>query len=265
MDHFISDDVREECRKYKVEIFPKVSAGLWTPRRIGIESPCRLGDGVYDIDLIGAFSYLGMRDSRFYSISLIGRFCAIGSNVQVGHAEHPTDFLSVHPLFQGDPVWSECAPDFVAQNHAMIQKSAMQWGAKASRRFGKVTIGNDVWIGEGAFIRRGVEIGDGAIIGARAVVVRDVPPYAIVAGSPATVIRYRFDPAAIQDLLQLEWWLYGLSALDGVDFTDIGMAISRISQNISSGRAQPYESPVLDVGVDSVNVLHFDRDVGLTT
>jgi len=262
MDHRISHLVREECRKYQVEIFPEVAAGLWSPRQIGIEAPARIGNGVYEVDLIGAFSYMGMRDTRLCNIDMIGRFSAIASGVQTGHAEHPTDFVSVHPLFQGDPVWGNYAPDFVARNEAMIRKSSSHWNANANERFGKSTIGNDVWIGEGVFIRRGVKIGDGAIIGARSFVNSDVPPYAIVAGIPAKVIRYRFASDVIEELLRLEWWLYGLSALEGVDFTNIDTALRQIDENISSGRATLYRSPILNVGPGTVDVLHFDPERG---
>jgi acetyltransferase-like isoleucine patch superfamily enzyme len=191
---------------------------------------------------------------------MIGRFCAIATNVQMGHAEHPTDFLAVHPLFQGDPVWCDYVPDFAERNKETIRSSASRWNAEAENRLGKIVMGNDIWIGEGAFIRRGVEIGDGAIIGARSVVNRDVPPYAIVAGIPARVIRYRFPTDVIEELLRLEWWRYGLSALEGVNFTDIDLAIWRISENISSGNATLYQAPVLSVGPDSLDILHFDPE-----
>lgn len=262
MTQLISDHVRSECRKHQVEIFPGACAGLWSPRQIGIEAPARLGDGVYDVDLMGAFSYMGGRDCRIYHVAMIGRFCAIATNVQMGHAEHPTDFLAVHPMFQGDPVWCDYVPDFAARNEKALVHSAETWRAKSEQRLGKIVIGNDVWIGEGAFIRRGVEIGDGAIIGARAVVNRDVPPYAIVAGTPAKLIRYRFPPDVIEELLRLEWWRYGLSALEGVNFTNVEMALWRIGENISSGRAQLYQAPVLNVGPESVDVLRFDPETG---
>jgi hypothetical protein len=71
------------------------------------------------------------------------------------------------------------------------------------------------------------------------VVVDDVPPYAIVAGTPARVLRFRFDPETITALEELQWWHYGLSALDGVDFTDATAAIPAIAQNIAMGRATP--------------------------
>jgi virginiamycin A acetyltransferase len=76
-----------------------------------------------------------------------------------------------------------------------------QWPYK-----GDTTVGNDVWIGNGATIMPGVTIGDGAIIATGAVVTKDVPPYAIVGGNPATLLRYRFDEATIARLLALRWW-----------------------------------------------------------
>jgi hypothetical protein len=69
-----------------------------------------------------------------------------------------------------------------------------------------VVIGSDVWIGTDAMVLSGVSIGHGAIVAARAVVTRDVPPYAIVAGVPAKVVRWRFEPAVIERLLKVAWW-----------------------------------------------------------
>lgn len=81
------------------------------------------------------------------------------------------------------------------------EKVAEAWDNK-----GNIVIGNDVWIGYEAVILSGVTIGDGAIIGSRAVVTRDVPPYTIVGGVPARTIRRRFDEQTIEKLLELKWW-----------------------------------------------------------
>jgi virginiamycin A acetyltransferase len=71
---------------------------------------------------------------------------------------------------------------------------------------GDTRVGNDVWIGYGSTVMPGVTIGDGAIVGSCSVVTKDVPPYAIVGGNPAKVIRYRFDEVTIARLLELRWW-----------------------------------------------------------
>ena len=87
--------------------------------------------------------------------------------------------------------------------------------------FKKVTIGNDVWIGHGAVINQGVSIGTGAIIGSNAVVTKDVPPYAVVAGVPAKILKYRFDDDTIKLLLKSKWW-----NMDDFHLIEIGKVIN---------------------------------------
>lgn len=231
------------------------------PRPTAIETPAYLRPGVYGADFIGAFSYLGGSNTSMLHVSMIGRFCSIAHNVQCGHTEHALDFLSPHPMFQGHTPW-QAAEDFIARNKDNIEKSGRVLSERIEQQFQKIIIGNDVWIGEGAFIRQGVEIGDGAAIAARAVVTRDVPPYAIVAGTPAKILRYRFEPAIIAELMNLQWWRYGVSALEGVDFTDIDAAIRQIGDNIASGRAEPYAAPILIVTPETVDVMRYDPDTG---
>lgn len=262
MDNFVTPEIREQCLRHGVKIDPNVRAGINGPGQIGFESPVNIHQGQYEIDLIGAFSYIGGGNTSFRHIGLIGRFCAIARNIQAGDYEHPTSFVSPHPIFQGSPGSTRFAPGFVDRNMPMIEKARRLSNELFEARFGKIIIGNDVWIGEGAFIRRGVEIGDGAIIGARAVVTQNVPPYAIVAGTPARILRYRFDPDVVAELLRLQWWRYGLSALEGADFTDISLALWRIGENISSGRAEPYAAPILNVRPDSMDSLRYDPETG---
>ncbi|MDE6786029.1 MAG: CatB-related O-acetyltransferase [Muribaculaceae bacterium] len=123
---------------------------------------------------------------------IIGKFCSIarGAKFIFNCANHTLKSLSTYtfPLFYEE--WD-------------LPKSevAAAWDNK-----GDIVIGNDVWIGFEAVILAGVKIGDGAIIGARAVVTKDVPPYSIVGGIPAKVIRKRYSPDIIEQLLSLRWW-----------------------------------------------------------
>ncbi len=133
----------------------------------------------------------------------IGRFCSIASNVVTGQVEHPTDFLSASPLFTGSNV-TPGLNELMATNRSMIDKSALELAHSMHNRIEKIRIGNDVWIGEGAFIRRGITIGDGAIIASRSVVTRNVPSYAIVGGSPARLIRFRFELDVVEELRRLQ-------------------------------------------------------------
>lgn len=117
----------------------------------------------------------------------IGKFCSISNNVTIfTGGGHRYDWVSTYPF---NVLWKEAS-------HIK--------GNPVSR--GPVIIGNDVWIGYGATILDGVKIGDGAVIGTNALVTKDVPPYAIVGGNPAKIIKYRFDEKKIGELLEMKWW-----------------------------------------------------------
>ena len=120
----------------------------------------------------------------------IGKFCMIASGVEfiMNGANHLVNAVSSYPfaVFGGD--WA----------------NAMD--GKSYPKKGDTIVGNDIWLGYRATILPGVTIGDGAIIGSCSVVTRDVPPYSIVGGNPAKLIRQRFDDADIAQLLELRWW-----------------------------------------------------------
>lgn len=121
---------------------------------------------------------------------IIGKFCMIASDVTfiMNGANHLSDAISTYPFAIFGKDWS----------NAMEGKS---YPIKND-----TVVGNDVWIGYGATIMPGVTIGDGAIIATKSVVTKDVPPYSIVGGNPAKVIRKRFSEKKIQQLLDLKWW-----------------------------------------------------------
>jgi hypothetical protein len=106
-----------------------------------------------------------------------------------------------------------------------------------------ITIGNDVYIGHGAFILPGVTIGDGAIIAAQAVVTKDVPPYAVMAGNPAVIKKLRVKPALIGPLLELQWWRFAPWQLQTIDLTDPAAAVSQLRDLVP--RLKPYQPAVL--------------------
>ena len=123
---------------------------------------------------------------------IIGRFCSIacGAKFLFTSANHAMRSLSTYPF-----------PIFFEEWGLDAKNIASAWDNK-----GDIVVGNDVWIGFEAVILSGVTIGDGAIIGARAVVTRDVPPYTIVGGVPAKPIRKRFDEETIAQLKRMRWW-----------------------------------------------------------
>lgn len=123
----------------------------------------------------------------------VGRFCSIAADVKVARGTHPT----THPYATTSP---------------MFFSTRKQSGASFTQidRFvelkAPVSIGNDCWIGQRTILIGGITIGDGAVVMAGAVVTKDVPPYAIVGGVPAKVVRYRYDEETIAFLLKTRWW-----------------------------------------------------------
>jgi acetyltransferase-like isoleucine patch superfamily enzyme len=260
MRDFVTTTTRQVCEQHGVRIAPEVLFGFPGPKDTLLEAPVSIRNGVYDVDFIGAYTYLGGRETFIRHVSSIGRFCSIASNVIAGQVEHPTDFISASPVLTGFDEFGDLSW-FYDRNRVFVSKGISTLQASMSNRIEKIKIGNDVWIGEGAFIRRGVTLGDGAIVAARAVVTKDVPPYAIVGGTPARVLRYRFEPDVIAKLLALQWWNYGLTALAGVDFTDIGTALPAIEHNIASEAASPYNGTLVNLGADGeVEIGRYDPD-----
>lgn len=123
---------------------------------------------------------------------VIGKFCSIacGARFLFNSANHTTNSLSTYPFPLCFEEWGLERKDVAAA-----------WDNK-----GDIVLGNDVWIGYQAAILAGVTIGDGAIVGTRALVTKDVPPYTIVGGVPAKPIRKRFSPKTISALLEIQWW-----------------------------------------------------------
>ena len=119
----------------------------------------------------------------------IGNFCSIATGAKIGVAGHPTNLLSTNSIFYLDNSLNTRFKNNVKYTPYL-----------------PIKIGNDVWIGEKSLIMPGVTIGDGAIIAAHAVVTKDVPPYAVVGGIPAKVIKFRFSEEIIEKLLNIKWW-----------------------------------------------------------
>ena len=150
---------------------------------------CRLGGPAYITgSSLGDYTYVevGCRISH----AQIGRFCSLAPYAMVGLAEHPTHMAGTHPfLYRHIP----------SLGYDLVDHDAYQ-------ELRRTILGHDVWVGAGAVVRGGVRVGHGAVIGAGAVVTTDVPSYAIYAGVPARLVRYRFGPDTVAALLEIQWW-----------------------------------------------------------
>lgn len=136
----------------------------------------------------------------------IGSFTSIANCVVIGGGRHPMEWVGMSPVF-----------------YKGRDSVKAKFSTHAREPVKRVHIGHDVWIGHSAIILPGVQIGDGAVVGAGAVVTKPVPPYAIVAGNPARLIRYRFDEATISRLASTAWWTLSEAELHrlGPHFNDV--------------------------------------------
>ncbi|ROS87707.1 MULTISPECIES: CatB-related O-acetyltransferase [Bacteroidales] len=155
-----------------------------------VSSKAKIYRGVkLDNSKIGDYTYVGPYAKIVYAN--IGKFCSIAAKSFIGLPTHPISLISSSPIF--------ISP---------VNATGFKWTSVSVEfeEYKQVNIGNDVWIGANAMILGGITIGDGAIIGAGAVVTKDIPPYAIVGGIPARIIRYRFPNDVINALLSSQWW-----------------------------------------------------------
>lgn len=128
---------------------------------------------------------------------VIGKFCAIAAETKfIMTGDHKLDAISTYPF----PIFQKGWETVYDVANLPVR--------------GDIIIGNDVWLGYDSLIKNGVTIGDGSIIAARAVVVKDVPPYAVVAGNPGKVVKLRFDEATIQRLLNIAWWNWDIQKIN---------------------------------------------------
>lgn len=170
-----------------ISILKKKSSGAII-RNAKLGHICHISGGTrFYNSSIEDYSYIG-RNSYFFKTN-IGKYCSIADGCNCGMPEHRLDIVSTSPVFlTGSNRMSTC---FGKLNHKSYEIT---------------TIENDIWIGTNVTIRAGVKIRTGAVIGMGSIVTKDVPAYAIVAGNPAKVIRYRFDESTRNRLLQSNWW-----------------------------------------------------------
>lgn len=174
------------------------------------------GSNIVNI-IMGKHSYCGF-DCQI-SNTTIGSFCSISDHVYIGGAEHPLDWVSTSPIFENLP---QSLPKGRLASHDVPQAL-------------RTIIGNDVWIGHAATIKQGVTIGHGAVVGSNALVTKDVPPYAVVGGVPAKIIKYRFEEKSIDTLLKIEWWNWNDEDIKdyGLYIKDVDLFIAKVNNRMN--------------------------------
>lgn len=164
---------------------------------------------------VDKFSFINWNSVLFPNV-YIGQYSSIGRDVQIGLAQHPTDWLSTHSM-QYSKGWFPRLTGYFSENNDLKHT-----------HHPKTNISADVWIGNNALIMSGLKIGHGAIVAAGAVVTKDVPPYAIVAGVPAKIIKFRFSQELIERLIDSRWWELDHDFIKTLPFKDINRALEHI-------------------------------------
>lgn len=181
---------------------------------------------------LGAFSYVSgaTRDTLKMKV---GRYCSIARGVNIVSGNHPIEAVTTNPFFYGH-YHKRHMPEVVSVHETI----------PFTRDLGIVHVENDVWIGGYCVLKGGIRIGNGSVIATGSVVVKDVPPYMIVGGNPAKIIRPRFDEKIIEILLATEWWRLDPQALRNLDMFDIPQFCHTLQIMKDNGTVKPFEPAV---------------------
>jgi chloramphenicol O-acetyltransferase type B len=148
-----------------------------------------LENNIINNTVIDSYTYLGK--SCLIQNTTIGKYCSIANGVVIGVGNHPLNLFSTSPLFYKrlNPLQIK----LIKEDLNVIE-------------YKPITIGDDVWIGMRSIIMDGVSIGNGVVVAANSVVTKDIPPYAVVGGVPARIIKFRFEEKKIAELIESKWW-----------------------------------------------------------
>ncbi len=188
----------------------------------------------------GAFAFFNSAGRTSAYRCHFGRYSQIGEGSVLGPPEHPMDWFSSHPFAFTRPRYMPKIYQF--EEFARLGPEEQPGPSYVETVPSETYIGHEAYIGAGTFVKRGVRIGDGAVIGARSVVTKDVPAYAMVVGAPARVLRMRFADRLVERFLALEWWKYDLAPFKrDVDFREVEPTLAFFEEKLALGELKPLQ------------------------
>lgn len=191
-----------------------------------LEGDCKFWGKVNTLFSIGCFSYTS--SNMGYGVR-IGRYSSISRGLKIMGAHHFPEWISTSPFF-----YSEDFHDLEAQSISHLERT---------RR--RINIGNDVWIGADVVLKSCINIGDGAIIASNSVVTKDVPPFSIVGGTPAKIIRPRFSDKVMERIMKTRWWRFHLNDLKGLMANNPEQFLSELEERILLQKLEEYKPQII--------------------
>ncbi|AEX50950.1 maltose O-acetyltransferase [Rahnella aquatilis CIP 78.65 = ATCC 33071] len=244
------------CLRHKIHLkFPEIVKGIYKKRNIFL---FKKGEKIKFTEDVWVEEYASMPRKSFCSMGAYsyacsklpnnlktGRFCSLAAGVRVMGPQHPIHRFTTSPLTY----------------HDFFPKVALEQFGETLNIAGfdympaATVLGHDVWVGEHAVLKGGITIGNGAVIAANAVVTSDVPPYAIVAGIPARVIKYRFDEGIINRLQSIQWWNYKITDLpDFAAAVDIIKFIDEMEDKIRRNVISEYDYKMVNIAQELAKI-----------
>lgn len=223
------------------------------------ESPAYLqGHRLKDCQ-IGAFAFFNAAGETSVYRTRLGRYAQIGESSVIGPPEHPVDWFSSHPF-------AFTRPRFMPNIYLLPEFQRLGPEDHADPGFAATmpnltVLGHESYLGAGCFVKRGVTIGDGALIGARSVVTHDVPPYAVMVGAPARQVRLRFSERIVERFLALQWWRYDLAPWKAqLDFSAVEATLDFLEERLALGELRDLQPATysLKTGTDRLRIEPMD-------
>ncbi|APX61844.1 CatB-related O-acetyltransferase [Acinetobacter schindleri] len=188
--------------------------------------PYTIFNNVSCLNSLGSFSYT---QSNLGAGVKAGRYCSISYGISIMGAHH-------------FPEWASTSPIFYNSDYHDLENPKISPSERSERR---INIGNDVWIGSNVTLKPNINIGDGAIIASHSVVTKDVPPYSVVGGIPAKIIKMRFPDPIIEKFMKFEWWKFHKNDLINTTLNEPELFLEQIEEKISNKKIEIYSPKIL--------------------